>query len=209
MTPMGDALWSLWRSPPPSGLSWPEKKFDKDSPIRRHRRRPRPATRRLQAHPSRRRPRRQVSEYVRHMNKDTAYAVFAPLLIGGMAAAIAYRGVRFRNRAKTWPSTRGIITDSAAVGERSSAVIIRYKYFTSEARIGCCVGPTGILVFDTKRSLERYPKGKEVDVYFDPADPSQCCLEPTDSKMIKAHALLAAICLLFPILYLLWIDYLK
>jgi Protein of unknown function (DUF3592) len=153
----------------------------------------------------RRRPARQVGS-VRHMDRDTAIALFVPPLLGITCAIAAINGTRFKRRTRSWTATKGIITKSQ-LGNRS--IFIAYEYFTPETRIGWRIGPTWTFVSDPKTYSKRYPEGREVVVYFDPADPSQSCLEPADSSVIKPCSIGAVIFLSFPFLYLLWLQYLK
>src|ERR1017187_1404500 len=100
---------------------------------------------------------------VRHMDRDTAIALFIPPLLGVICAMTAINGARFKRRARSWSATKGIVTKSQL---ESRSIFIAYEYFTPEARIGWRIGPTWTFVSDPETYSQRNPKGKEVVVYF-------------------------------------------
>ena len=121
-------------------------------------------------------------------------------ILGALTGIAAYRSLVFYKRAKGWPSTRGLILESKMVpGVRGSErLYITYEYFLPEAHTGSRISPAWHL-FTTgsrqKACLARFPKGAEVDVYYDPADPKTSCLNPKETSGIKG--LFALSCMLF------------
>lgn len=119
---------------------------------------------------------------------ELVFGLFACLSIG-----IFVWGVRIRLRwirSKYWPSTRGIITASSRrVNEdhRPNASSVTYGASVQYSYVAARQPFTGTRVTfgDYSASnpshaaaiLGRYPKGREVTVYYDPEDPSYSVLE--------------------------------
>ncbi len=103
----------------------------------------------------------------------------------GTACFAAYRK-RLMTEAQQWPSTRGRVTASELLSGRGGTSIILYYEFAAPAMI---IGRTPRMSgaqFRTEAEqrafLDRFPKGSEVAVYFNPTNPKQNCLDRTDTS---------------------------
>lgn len=116
----------------------------------------------------------------------TAGLIFALLL-----AAIANLGLR----SSAWPTTSGVITSSEVAWYRSDgktryAASLEYTYvlegrpYRSSRRTYRSSEPTEAYA---RGVTARFPKGREVRVHYDPADPRRAVLEPgTDAIVLGA-----------------------
>jgi hypothetical protein len=98
-----------------------------------------------------------------------------------------------RDTSRSWSKTRGKVTISQAGGTPThpaqgnvaeSGVVIRYRYQVGGrdhegdgAQIG---GKSRAMGLMAKALLKNFPEGKEVDVYYDPAEPARSSLQPHD-----------------------------
>jgi hypothetical protein len=82
---------------------------------------------------------------------------------------------------KTWPHTKGVITESWwKSGHKSSCAVIKYKYSVGgQVFEGSNIlpGRNEFLPSEEKEKLRQYPTGANVDVFYDPLDPQNSCLE--------------------------------
>ncbi len=114
-------------------------------------------------------------------------------------AALAYRSYRLSKRARSWPTTRGLITYSRIVPSTKGSFVleVRYEYFLPETHAGSRVtfSPNWCLGIDRMRQyLERYPEMSETEVYYDPDDTKSSCLNPDDTTGIRNLTVLATVC---------------
>ena len=123
---------------------------------------------------------------------DQVFGVLPHLLgafligLGAVAIAYAVRGLRLGRASSNWPSTRGIVIDSyveESEGDSGTSYYPQVKYrfevdgneyevdeWTYHALDGSEETAKGI--------IERYPKGHEVMVYYDPENPRHAVLKP-------------------------------
>ena len=115
------------------------------------------------------------------------------VVVGGAAV---WSGFELRDRAQRmirWPSVPGSVTGTDIVAdgtfEDGSAAYyprISYKYvvagkeYSSQRRSLINVGAGRFLRAGLRKTVERYPVGSEVTVFYDPADPSEAILERPD-----------------------------
>ncbi|MGC4046637.1 MAG: DUF3592 domain-containing protein [Armatimonas sp.] len=118
--------------------------------------------------------------------------MFTFLLIGGLVFWVIQRKNQadaIRAAAQSWPGTLGVITYSQvqvhSSGESTSVnPVIRYSYTIGDQTYqGDCIR-AGDKKMRTQRggsepynTVERYPVGSEITVYYDPANPTNCALE--------------------------------
>jgi hypothetical protein len=106
----------------------------------------------------------------------------------GIAALILGAGQLKEARAsKSWPSVQGIVVSSSV--QRSSdhddrdyyQASVVYEYAVGGVTYSCnriSYGTTRGRPEDAREEVKRYPKGKPVEVYYDPDDPDAAILEP-------------------------------
>jgi hypothetical protein len=122
----------------------------------------------------------------------TACAIIIPLLILGGVGYLIYKrsqqSTAYRQSAQTWPSTSGVILSSAAQSYYSGrshsirpVVIYQYEvngrgYQSQTIKAGDQFMTVRIAgqAFDT---VNRYPVGSTVTVYYNPANPAESALE--------------------------------
>jgi len=87
------------------------------------------------------------------------------------------------NAANAWPSTPGKIVASQIQrsrdtdGEYAEVLVVAYDYNVGGALRGTRVSFSGSGSGSSKQKLARYPAGKEVEVFYDPKNPSSAVLE--------------------------------
>ena len=101
----------------------------------------------------------------------------------------ARRAATMQRAAAAWAQTAGTVLSTTIqmrrVGQsRSETPMVIYslpgRWAARISRIACAPAtrPAGIRVIgDASRTLERYPVGSNVTVYYDPADPANAALE--------------------------------
>ena len=83
----------------------------------------------------------------------------------------------------SWPKAKGIVQSSEVItsGEYYSPEI-RYAFqVNGEKYESCNLDLSNIESGDplpSRRAVKRYPKGREVTVYYNPENPNECVLEP-------------------------------
>ena len=138
-----------------------------------------------------------------------AWLFLAPVL-GVWAAVMAIHARRRIRRTLEWPSTKGIITNSVLIeGKGGTKARVTYEYFTPEPRIGFGLSPGGSLIANPAAFVKRFPKGTEVPVRFDPANPSDSFIDSGAHVQVPGLIVLAIFGLSFPPAYLLYIYLLK
>jgi hypothetical protein len=145
--------------------------------------------------------------------QDRELMPFALFAVGSLGCAwAAFRSHCFHKRAKDWPTTRGLITESKiipAAYRRPAELVINYDYFLPEKFSGFRVTPEWQLFLTSRKQkeyLERYPNGAEVDVFFDPKDPRISCLNPRETNGINGLVLTSCV-LLLPAIGYFCVDY--
>jgi Protein of unknown function (DUF3592) len=139
-------------------------------------------------------------------------AAFGWLLVSGLAYGL-WKTVRDKSAGRYWSVVQGKITISKAGvspthpsrhDAADTGAIIRYHYRVGDkdhegdgARIGGKSRTMGLLA---KALLKQYPEGREVEVYYDPADPARSSLEqrgkaslPTTIVFLVVFAAISAI----------------
>ena len=116
------------------------------------------------------------------------------LLFGAIGAGVAIwaRVAKQRlKRSQLWPSVRGSVTKSQVRSSRSSgqsgyAPELEYTYWVGHQYVGRTIN----LVFephqshaDTEEYCASHPVGSELEVFYDPSDPSDACLERQGSML--------------------------
>ena len=90
---------------------------------------------------------------------------------------------RLAGRARTWPTTNGVITSSEISHEgKYWTPRVKYRYEVDGREFnGTTVSPGGPTGANWKspaqRVIEKYPSSKRVLVYYDPRKPARACLE--------------------------------
>ncbi len=120
--------------------------------------------------------------------------VWPALLFGAIGAgvAISARVAKQRlKRSQLWPSVRGSVTKSYVRSSQSNrqsgyAPELEYTYWVDRQYVGRTIN----LVFERHQSraeAEEYcaghPVGSELQVFYNPSDPSDACLERGDSML--------------------------
>lgn len=86
------------------------------------------------------------------------------------------------NRMKSWPTTKGVIEQSSHESEANDLlphIVFSYRVEgVNYLRAFKFPEGTHPLPEFNKTYLDRYPVGKKVDVYYDPAKPEKATLEP-------------------------------
>jgi hypothetical protein len=101
------------------------------------------------------------------------------------------------NRARGWFNVRGRILESTLYKDpqkNATHFRIRYEFHVGERIEGCTPRIAGDWFWNDKQQtafVARYTPGAEVEVYYDPRDPRQNCLDRTDSSGISAMWVIA------------------
>ena len=103
--------------------------------------------------------------------------IIAAILVLAVVAAIVWVNLQKKKAAQKWPSTPGTIKASSinGTGEDETANV-QYSYSVDgkvyqSHRIGFLTTGTPLQL------LRRYPSGKAVEVFYDPADPASSVLQ--------------------------------
>ncbi len=125
------------------------------------------------------------------------FAYFALLAL--CIAICAHAAWLFRNgrRSRAWPSVLGTIKTSDTVlgPSGSSGFLLEYSYAVdghehSGNRIA--MAPPGWFALgSTAQLLQKYPKRKQVSVFYDPANPAVCTLETGSPRALWSYYAIA------------------
>ncbi|MGA3283037.1 MAG: DUF3592 domain-containing protein [Verrucomicrobiota bacterium] len=116
------------------------------------------------------------------------------------------------DRAKGWLSARGRILESTLYRDpdrKATHFRIRYEFHVGERIEGSTPRISGDWFWNNKQQaafVSRYMPGQEVEVFYDPRDPKQNCLDRTDSSGIFVMWLIAFGGLLLASL-LIWLQF--
>ena len=126
-------------------------------------------------------------------------------IVAGQMHAL-WKMLRDKSASRLWSVVQGKITVSKAEGSAThpsqhnvedTGVVIRYHYRVGDkdyegdgARIGGKSRTMGLLA---KALLKKFPEGRSVDVYYDPADPTQSALEPKGKGSVFLATVLAIV----------------
>ena len=112
-------------------------------------------------------------------------------LAGAIMTFFGARGLMLANQSKSWPSVTGKIVASSveksrgtdSKGRSSTSYHARIKYeFTVDAQAftgkRVAFGDHGGDSSHANKMVKRFPKGKKVPVFYQPANPKKCLLEP-------------------------------
>jgi hypothetical protein len=118
---------------------------------------------------------------------------------GLMFTTMAIQKAAAIKRAKNWLSTRGRVLESTVIEipeRRTSEMRVRYKFDHGETIEGSTPRLSGD-VFASKSSqaafVSRFVEGQDVEVFFNPMNPHENCLDRTDKSGIANMAVLALI----------------
>lgn len=127
----------------------------------------------------------------------TIFAIVGGYGGGLMFTTLAFQKAAMMRRAKNWMSTRGHILESTVIDmpeRKTSELRIRYKFDHGETVEGSTPRLSGD-IFPSKSSKQafasRFTEGQEVDVFFNPKNPYENCLDRTDKSGITYMILLA------------------
>ena len=124
------------------------------------------------------------------------------LAFGGGILAYSIRLWREGRRSAGWPAAEGVVTASRMWGGRwnNSARNSRTAY---EFEVGGRLYASDRVCFGTLQSdaekraqVERFPVGRRVEVFYDPADPARSVLEPGVQRGVYKGLALGAACAL-------------
>jgi len=96
------------------------------------------------------------------------------------------------------PTATGIIKKSQVTGSgKSYGIAVEYEYTVAGKKYVCNKIQTMEYTYSTAQSaaeeLKKYPVGKSVTVYHDPADPSNACLDVSRSSIAYIGPILLTI----------------
>ena len=100
-------------------------------------------------------------------------------------------------RAKDWLSARGRILESTLYKDpkrNATHFRVRYEFHVGERIEGSTPRIAGDWFWNNKQQADfvaRYVPGEEVEVFYDPRDPKQNCLDRTDTSSISVMWLIA------------------
>ena len=130
-------------------------------------------------------------------------------IVGAAVSFLVWRGERGEGLESTkWPSVPGVMTESSvsktsdSQGNQNENLIVEYKYAVAGKALQgdrVSIGNTGEAANDI---VARYPKGKAVQVFYDPRHPAASVLEP-GAEGAEIWAGISIICLLLAIIFLL------
>ena len=102
------------------------------------------------------------------------------------------------NRARQWLSVRGEIIESTTYRDpnrNATHFRIRYRFVIGETIEGSTPRVSGDWFWNDKQQtafVARYVPGQQVEVFYDPRDPRQNCLDRTDTSGIVPMWVIAA-----------------
>lgn len=105
------------------------------------------------------------------------------VISGGYVSCIGFYNVFLAHRSKEWPIANGVVTDSSvSPGDGSESAKVKYTFqVENETHTGDNViyGDFGTNVYPRAREIvDRYPVGKAVIVFYEPANVNHSVLEP-------------------------------
>ncbi len=112
-------------------------------------------------------------------------------------SALALRKRAAMERAKSWLSARGRILESTVYKDPNRDAThfrIRYEFHVGERIEGSTPRIAGDWFWNKKQQaafVARYAPGQEVEVFYDPRDPKQNCLDRIDNSGISAMWMIA------------------
>jgi hypothetical protein len=112
-------------------------------------------------------------------------------------STLALRKRALLDRAKTWLSARGHILESTLYKDpsrKSTHFRILYEFHAGEKIEGSTPRIAGDWFWNKKQQatfVSRYTPGQEVEVFYDPRDPKQNCLDRTDRSGIMVMWIIA------------------
>ena len=110
-------------------------------------------------------------------------------------------------RSQSWPATNGVVISAERVfsgtsvedGEPTYNVKVEYSYMVDGREYhGDLIEPLPSLksVEQAARVVDRYPPGAEVEIFFDPADPSQSLLVQGLDGVMKIFLVVYLACMI-------------
>lgn len=106
------------------------------------------------------------------------------LILTPLAAFACFFSYRSMQASSSWPSTQGVVSISRvenSVGLKTKAEILYQYLVNNETYSGSRIrfaDTTGSSRSAQEKSIEPYPLGKQVEVFYDPNDPKVAVLEP-------------------------------
>ena len=126
--------------------------------------------------------------------------ILGAVLIGGIGISIwGWKVLARSKKMKAWPTTTGVIEQASPSSEAHDLLpYILFSYQVAEKTYQCAFEfPEGThpLPEFNQAYLDKYPVGKEVEVYYNPEQPETATLEPETRGdwMILALGILMAI----------------
>lgn len=126
----------------------------------------------------------------------------------------ALKQARALNRAAWWPSVQGRILESALVKApdgRHTHFLVRYEFTIGERIESTTPRLCGDWFWNNKLQqafIDRYQPGQTVEVFYEPNDPRQNCLDRNDRSGIVAMAIISISATTLATI-LVWLDRLK
>jgi hypothetical protein len=144
------------------------------------------------------------------MNQDDFIAIVFPLCMG-IFARVRLRGLKgLQQKTASWIAAEGVMLEiTAEKWGRWRRAHARYEFYTPSPQVGTRICPEGCEDSDPDVYLEKYPKGGGIVVYYDPSDPRDCYLELPEVRIVNLWSALSAICFTFPVIYCLWLVFLR
>ncbi len=144
------------------------------------------------------------------MDKDTIFAVFFPLFIASVGLYHTSRLRRVKLDTKSWLTTQGRILDFRIVGfGKARSALVLYEFTVNTKLIGSRICAPGCELSDPAKYRQKYAVGCEILVHYDPSDPQNCMLELPSEMAIRCWTTLVYIGFTFPLLYLIWLEYIE
>lgn len=131
------------------------------------------------------------------MNPKAIVAILFGYGAGIWFSVLAVKKRAALNRAQSWSSVRGRILESTQEKDASGKYTnfrIRYEFELGKRMEGQTPRITGDWFWNNKQQdafVARYTPGQDVEVYYDPHDPAQNCLDRTDGSSIAVMWILA------------------
>jgi hypothetical protein len=108
--------------------------------------------------------------------------IIVPLLLVAIFGGIFWWSAQKRKQQASWPSTLGVITDSrmerinVGGGGSEDKSVIGYRYQVGGTSYASYRVKAGFLP-GGQTLLNRYPVGKQVEVFYNPQNPNDAALE--------------------------------
>ena len=146
------------------------------------------------------------------LNRYTGIIMFNPYLViisiftltGLLAAIWGWRIILNGRRSLDWPSVEGVITESS---HNSQTLLpdISFSYTIAGSQLQSSILFAGDISPSEEFSqsyIKNFPVGKEVQVYYEPDNPSQVTLEPGPKKGDAIVFVIGALTFVFGIIFL-------